>query len=259
MMKKIRDWLGTILLIILIFLFKSIFYSNANVPTPSLHPNIMPGDLLLVNKYHYQTDINLRDFIRIPAYLLREIFNIKYKYDDGFFGEKLIFKKNNKPKYGDIIVFEKPKDPLVLYVKRLIGMPGDLIKIKGHDVWINNQKLNKVEILDNKKLELKTYFKYERKRKRKFYKENLAGKEYIVTYEKINQKEKTFKVPVGHYFFMGDNRDQSNDSRHWGFVKENAIQGKVSTVLFHFRLEPTDNKEQWFPDIIFYNRTGMSL
>ena len=118
----------------------------------------------------------------------------------GFLGKILPYKA---PKHGDVIVFKYPLSPEVAYVKRLIGMPGDKVEMIGHTVYINGQPLKE------------TYTQY-------------------IDPGSIYERFGPYNVPEGQYFAMGDNRDNSQDSRFWGFVPRSHIIGKALAIYWSY-------------------------
>ncbi|MFK7824510.1 MAG: signal peptidase I [Oligoflexales bacterium] len=182
--------------------FKSSFACNYTVPTGSMKSTIEPGDKLLVNKMAY-------DF-RIP------------------FTKTRLFEYST-PKRGEVIVFECPYDSSMTFVKRLIGLPGDTIEVNHGFIRLNGKALD-ISVKDQQKLRDILI-------SGGFYKETLDGKEYTV--RRIpSHLDRTppvkVTVPDGHYFAMGDNRGESGDSRHWGFVPRENIWGKAKFVYFSF-------------------------
>jgi signal peptidase I len=139
-----------------------------------------------------------------------------YGLHSGLLSEILPYKN---PKRGDVIVFKYPNSPEVAYVKRLIGMPGDKIELIGHTLYINGQVL----------------------------KENYT--QYIDP-ESIYAHYGPYEVPPGHYFAMGDNRDNSQDSRFWGFVPRDYILGKALVIYWSFRTPRDEYLQTSVPDRI---------
>jgi len=213
MQKNIIENLKTIFYALLIALvIRSFFFQPFYIPSSSMEPNLLIGDRLFVSKYSYG-----------------------YSRHSLPFSPKIYDKRimPNKPKRGDVIVFKTPADDRTDYIKRLIGLPGDTIQFINKDLYINNKKIKKELITNtidincgNENLETN------------FYKETLPnGKSYTAVYRKngtmINSDK--FTVPKNHYFFMGDNRDCSQDSRFLssvGYVNFNNIVGKAQLVFF---------------------------
>jgi signal peptidase I len=134
-----------------------------------------------------------------------------------------LFYKTAKPKRGDLIVFKYPNDPKVAYIKRLIGEPGDKVEIAGRTVYINNAPLKE------------TYTKY-------------------IDPNSVNEHFGPYIVPRDNYFVMGDNRDNSQDSRYWGFVPKENLLGKPQVIYYSVQIiDPTDEPE------IRWNRIFQSI
>ncbi|MBF0206622.1 MAG: signal peptidase I [Oligoflexia bacterium] len=200
--KKIYDNRGTILFIVLLFSMRWSFADHYRVPSGSMIPTIHIGDHLLVNKAAY---------------------DIKFPFTD------IVLSKTGSPQRGEIIVFKYPKDPSVNYVKRLIGLPGDTVevlngflKINGNITLVNSEHFqNNLERLYNETAEFN-------------YKEKIEGREFQIQRIPNMSREHHMKfvIPKDQYFFMGDNRDNSRDSRFWGFVPREYLKGRVANVTF---------------------------
>jgi len=213
------DWTaGLFPVIISVFFLRSFLVEPFKIPSGSMIPTLLVGDLILVNKFHYG--------LRIPV--------INTKITDG-----------EKPQRGDVMVFRYPPKPSLDYIKRVIGLPGDTVAY-----------LNKRLTINGKTIETQTvpeFFDEDSMRYFKQYQEALGaqphrllndddrpafipGVEKFPGFEACNYTIEgvTCKVPEGHYFMMGDNRDNSMDSRYWGFVPEKIIVGKAFFVWMNF-------------------------
>lgn len=201
--KKLINYLknnkGTFLFLLLFFAVRWSFADHTRVPTGSMEPTIAVGDHLFINKIAY-------DF-KIP-----------------FTQYKII--KQQDPIPGEIIVFRPPHEPKMLYVKRLIAQPGDYVEIHDGFIRINGRNLK----IDNSINITNPIFHYQ---------ENLNGHVYTVNRDLslLRSHDLKFTVPANKYFFVGDNRDNSLDSRSWGFVDRSALVGKATTVLFSVKLQ----------------------
>ena len=213
MKKKIIDNLKTIFFALIIALFiRSFFFQPFYIPSSSMEPSLLIGDRLFVSKYTY-------GYSRHSLPFSPKIYN------------KRILEK--KPMRGDVVVFKTPADNRTDYIKRLIGLPGDIIQIKDKDLYLNNVRIKKRKIETSFTINCGNEIL-----KTDFFEETLPnGKKYIATYRKegtmINSNK--FIVPKDHYFFMGDNRDCSKDSRFLssvGYVNFNNLVGKARLIFF---------------------------
>mgnify|MGYP003953397977 CR=1 FL=1 len=213
MKKKIIENIITIFYALIIALIiRTFFFQPFYIPSSSMEPNLVVGDRLFVSKYTY--GYSRHSFPFSP--------NISNKR---FFSQK--------PNRGDVIVFKTPADNRTDYIKRLLGLPGDTIQIVNGELYLNNVKIprNKIESnieinCGNENLETN------------IYEEILPnGKKYLAAYRKEGSILNTdkFIVPENHYFFMGDNRDCSKDSRFLssvGYVNSLNIVGKARIIFF---------------------------
>ena len=213
MKNKIADNIKTIFYALIIALIiRSFLFQPFYIPSSSMEPNLLIGDRLFVSKYSY-------GYSRHSLPFSPKIYN-----------NRILGKT---PKRGDVIVFKTPADNRTDYIKRLIGLPGDIIQIVDRDLFINGIKIKKekVENLTNINCGNEILDAV-------FFKETLPnGKNYIAVYRNdgtmINSDK--FVVPENHYFFMGDNRDCSKDSRFLssvGYVNYNNLVGKARLIFF---------------------------
>ena len=200
-------WALIIALIIRTFLFQPFF-----IPSSSMEPNLQIGDRLFVSKYSYGYSRH------------------SFPFSINFFNNRVFYKS---PERGDVLVFKTPDDNRTDYIKRLIGMPGDTIQIINHDLYINNVKVFKSKI--NNEIQINCGGEIINAN---FFEETLPnGKKYVAVYRKegsmINSDK--YLVPNEHYFFMGDNRDCSKDSRFLssvGYVNYKNLVGKSQFLFF---------------------------
>ena len=177
-----------------------------------MEPNLLVGDRLFVTKYTYGYSKH------------------SFPFSPPIFKGRII---SNKPKRGDVVVFKTPSDNRTDYIKRLIGLPGDRIQIIDSNLYINNSEIIKSRISKDDKI-------YCGKKKiNVFTFEELLpnGKKHIVVYLKNYsfQNSDLFIVPEDHYFFLGDNRDCSKDSRFLssvGYVHKDNLVGKAQFIFF---------------------------
>ena len=193
-----------IALIIRTFLIQPFF-----IPSSSMEPNLLVGDRLFASKFDYGYSKHSFPFSLGP--ISNRIFS-------------------NVPDRGDVIIFKPPHTNLD-YIKRLIGLPGDRIEVQNGNLIINSNSLEYENIREDSKV-----LKNGRVIKIDVLKETLPNG---ISYEIYNcldgspgDNTKEFVVPENHYFFMGDNRDNSNDSRFWGTVEFNRLVGKAQIIFF---------------------------
>tara|TARA_B110000967_G_C18859295_1_gene549008 strand:+ start:551 stop:1285 length:735 start_codon:yes stop_codon:yes gene_type:complete len=198
--------------LVIALIIRSLFFQPFYIPSSSMEPTLLIGDRIFVSKYSY--GYSKHSFPFSPS---------NYK--------KRIFKKD--PKQGDLIVFKTPADNRTDYIKRLIGLPGDQIKFTNGNIFINGKEIIKKKI-DNK-FEIRcgvSNFNVS------IYEETLPnGVKYIAAYRETGsmQNSDLYTVPNDHYFFLGDNRDCSKDSRYLssvGYVKNLNLVGKAQLVFF---------------------------
>jgi len=198
-------------LIIAIFI-RSIFFQPFYIPSSSMEPTLLVGDRLFVSKYSYGYSKH------------------SFPFSPKIFNKRLFFKK---PKRGDVIVFKTPADNRTDYIKRLIGLPGDKLQILNGDLYINNNLVNKIKT----KISLNITCGEEVISANTFEEKLSNGKKHFTAYRKIGTMKNSdiFIVPEDHYFFMGDNRDCSKDSRFLssvGYVNFENIVGKAELIFF---------------------------
>ncbi len=213
------DWTaGLFPVIIVVFLLRSFLFEPFKIPSGSMIPTLLINDLILVNKFHYG--------VRLPVINLKVL-------------------DNNSPQRGDVMVFRYPPKPSLDYIKRVVGVPGDEVAYLNKKLTINGKPLNKTALPD--------FFDEDTLRYSKQFEETTGSRKYrllndddrpafIPGAEDFPDKQNcrysnegvVCKVPQGHYFMMGDNRDNSLDSRYWGFVPEKNIVGKAFFVWMNF-------------------------
>ncbi|RUQ89237.1 signal peptidase I [Legionella septentrionalis] len=181
---------------LIVLLLRSFLVEPFRIPSGSLEPTLLVGDFVAVNKFAYG--------LRLPVW------------------EKKAISIAN-PKRGEIAVFRWPPDPSYDYIKRVIGVPGDKIEYRNKVLTINGQEVKQAFVeYTTDESSGKAVAKY---------RENLNGIEHdIFIRPDIKATDFAVEVPAGHYFMMGDNRDDSADSRFWGFVADEYLRGKAFIV-----------------------------
>ena len=215
------DWTAGLFPVILaVFLLRSFLFEPFKIPSGSMKPTLLVGDLILVNKFHYG--------VRLPV-INRKIVAL------------------NDPQRGDVMVFRYPQDPSTDYIKRVVGVPGDEISFRGQKLYVNGKPAELTPAGE--------FYDDDTRRYEKEFTEQLGSVQHHIL---INPQQTPFfgtsesrqfpfhencsysaegvtcKVPPGNYFMMGDNRDNSQDSRYWGFVPDENIVGKAFFVWMNF-------------------------
>lgn len=214
------DWTaGLFPVILIVFLLRSFLFEPFKIPSGSMVPTLMVGDLILVNKFHYG--------VRLPV-----------------LNKKII--ANHDPQRGDVMVFRYPVDPRVDYIKRVVGVPGDEVAYLNQKLTINGQPVPTQALGE--------FYDEDSLRYVPMFSEQLGPVEHRILVDPrrpafFGGDQKAFpmhencryppegvicKVPPGHYYMMGDNRDNSQDSRFWGFVPDENIVGKAFFVWMNF-------------------------
>jgi signal peptidase I len=213
------DWTaGLFPVIVVVFVLRSFLFEPFKIPSGSMIPTLLVGDLILVNKFTYG--------VRLPV--------INTKVTQG-----------NAPQRGDVMVFRYPPKPSLDYIKRVVGVPGDTVAYLNKRLSINGQAVPTQALPEYFDEDAMRYFKqFEEKLGEKSHRllndddrpafvpgaDQFEGRaDCAYTIEGV-----TCKVPEGHYFMMGDNRDNSLDSRYWGFVPDKNIVGKAFFVWMNF-------------------------
>ena len=197
--------------ILIVFLLRSFLVEPFKIPSGSMIPTLLIGDFILVNKYTYG--------IRLP------VVNVKLLELDS-------------PRRGDVMVFRYPADTSLDYIKRVVGLPGDRVEYRDKSLTVNGKAVPRQPMAEYQSRERLQYFPR--------YLESFDGAGHEIILEKeapgfvsrgmdfrhsancdYNSGGLACTVPPGHYFVMGDNRDNSSDSRVWGFVPDENIVGKA--------------------------------
>ena len=194
----VRETKSFLPIILLVLVLRSFVAEPFQIPSSSMEPTLDIGDFILVNKFHYG--------LRLPVIRTKAI-------------------ANNQPKAGDVMVFFPPHDERY-FIKRVVGVPGDRIEYKDKVLYINNEK-QQYKVIPNTAMDI-----HQRDR----FMETLQGVEHeMFNSPRVPASDGTFTVPEGHYFMMGDNRDNSADSRYWGMVPEERIVGKAVFIWMHWK------------------------
>lgn len=207
--------------IALVFVLRSFLFEPFKIPSGSMLPTLFVGDFILVNKFTYG--------VRLPI-----------------IDKKII--AVNEPQRGDVMVFRFPKDPSQNYIKRIVGIPGDVVQYKNKKLTVNgieSQYESQADFL-HEGTQLSYSKQFNETTPNLIHKilnddDHLAGvfrtaEDNFPFVEQCSYDSDgvTCKVPAGHYFMMGDNRDNSRDSRYWGFVPDQNIVGKAFFIWMNF-------------------------
>lgn len=204
--------------ILIVFVLRSFIIEPFKIPSGSMIPTLLVGDFIAVNKFTYG--------IRLPV-----------------INKKVI--ELGSPQRGDVVVFRYPPDPTLDYIKRVVGVPGDKVVYKNKKLTINGQEVPQQKTED--------YLDKDRMFYTPRFIEKLGTVEHQILVEadapsfvqqvyrfphgekcNYNSEGLSCEVPAGHYFMMGDNRDNSQDSRFWGFVPDENLVGKAFFIWFNF-------------------------
>ncbi|MCO5142436.1 MAG: signal peptidase I [Oligoflexia bacterium] len=219
LLTKVKNWIAdtgkqlAIAIFIVLFLRTSIV-EPYKIPSGSMIPTLFIGDHIFVNKFAYGFKVPLTElFLDNPIYV----------------GQQSV------PERGDVIVFRYPKDESINYIKRVVGLPGDIISIREKMLYVNDKRVDLAPLKDSHLEE--GYENGDDKRLLSLYKEDLMGISHPVLYDMTNLLNSDYgpiEVPPGKLFCMGDNRDRSSDSRSWGFVPLENVKGKALFVWLNF-------------------------
>ena len=219
--------------IFIALLIRSFIFEPFNIPSGSMKPNLLVGDFIFVSKYSYGFSKHSLPF-SIPL-IPGKIFS-------------------NTPERGDIVVFKTPENNRIDYIKRVIGLPGDKIEIKNGIIFINGSEILRKKLNDFIDTDNKTSNKRVR-----MYNEYFFNKEINIldiTDNGLADNTQLFNVPENHFFVMGDNRDNSQDSRFIstvGFIPYENLVGKAQFIFFS--LENARFLQIWkWPNSIRYER-----
>ncbi|EFK96296.1 Signal peptidase I [sediment metagenome] len=206
--------------IVVVFLIRSFWVEPFKIPSGSMKPTLLVGDFILVNKYTYG--------IRLPV-LNRKVVEV------------------GQVRRGDVVVFRFPADPSVDYIKRIVGLPGDKVTYKGKLLSINDKPVpvQASGYYTDAELNYVRLPAFTEKLGDKPHAMMVVPSEPVVNLSQVRQFPHrdnceynddgfTCTVPAGHYFGLGDNRDQSADSRYWGFIPDDHIKGRAFLVWMNF-------------------------
>lgn len=218
-----------------VMIFRSFIYEPFQIPSGSMFPSLLVGDFLLVEKFAY----SLKDPVTRT-----ELVN------------------TGEVKRGDVIVFKHPQDTNTDFIKRVVGLPGDTIYYRGKQIFIQKPCADKTDCPRPEPVELKSIGlgnTEEHGAPWPMFEETLGDVTHnILRNPRVPASNGRYVVPENSYFAMGDNRDNSLDSRAWGFVPEENIVGKAVFIWMSFEFDRTkaDTLPTWVPTGVRFERIG---
>lgn len=235
-------------ILFIILIVRSFFYEPFRIPSASMMPTMLAGDFILVQKYSYS--------IRDPLFRT-ELF------------------ETGTPERGEIAVFKYPVNPQVDFIKRIIGTPGDRIIYRNKTLYLEpacvkqSAECPQLQVIERDvRPQDEVYFSRSTPLVR--YREQIGTVEHDILidptiaprtayfYQQAGTAPDEWIVPEGHYFFMGDNRDNSEDSRYWGFVPQDNLVGRATFIWMSFEMNRDASSwlPQWVPTAVRWNRLG---
>ncbi len=191
---------------LIVLILRSFIIEPFKIPSNSMMPTLLTGDFILVNKFDYG--------LHLPVLYTR-------------------FVEIGRPQRGDVVVFRYPVNPDIPYIKRVIGLPGDTFLYRNKTLYINDQRIERVDMGT-----------YNAVGSGKIMDQAILGTELLgsASYQVLNLPNNTQRqfryiegvVPADHYFVLGDNRDNSKDSRYWGFVPEKNLVGRAVMIWMNW-------------------------
>lgn len=219
-----------------VMIFRSFIYEPFQIPSGSMMPNLLVGDFILVEKFSY----GLKD----PVWRTKLI-------------------ETGEVERGDVVVFKFPENPSQDFIKRVIGLPGDVIEYRNKQIFItprceSGENCEGRQPVSLKSINTDEYQMYGQPLS--LFNEDLLGLQHEILLDPSRPHRLTARrvVPENSYFVMGDNRDHSDDSRRWGFVPDDNLVGQAVFIWisFEFEREPEDFLPTWIPTGIRFSRIG---
>ncbi|WP_113905990.1 signal peptidase I [Aliidiomarina celeris] len=229
-----------------ILILRSFFYEPFRIPSGSMMPTLLVGDFILVEKFRYG--------IRDPLF-------------------RKEFLNTGRPEHGDVAVFKFPLEPDIDYIKRVIGLPGDRVIYQDKRFFIEKAcapdcrgeqqvEITQELVADGEyymgRTPLRTYQEVHGEQHYSILVNPASGNQMVNYFNQSNTRRNEWVVPEGHYFVIGDNRDNSRDSRFWGFVHEDLLVGRAVFVWLSLDFEhgPDSRLPRWLPSRIRFDRLG---
>jgi signal peptidase I len=232
--KLLETMLSFLAALFIFMVIRSSVIEAFRIPSGSMFPTLVIGDHVIVNKFAYGLKLPFSDWVsQHPTYLV----------------------KRAPPQRGDVIVFVYPKDESIYYIKRVIGVPGDLIEVRNKTLYLNQKPIERMPLpkeeantilqaLEDDKYTLDSV---------SLFKEKIGTGEHLILTEKNKYLGEDFPptwVPADSLFVMGDNRDFSNDSRFWGMVPYAKVKGKALRIWLSLWRNPDESRWVWHPSRI---------
>jgi signal peptidase I len=202
--------------VLLFLIIRTFFFEAFKIPTASMENTLLVGDFLLVNKAVYGAELPVLQ-ARLPRF--------------------------SEPRRADVVVFLPPHEPTKNYVKRIVGLPGDTLEMRDKVLYVNGMK------------QVEPYIRHVDRFSEPSDNRMLWQVEYLVQgkrdwrhYDPTRDRWGPLIVPEGKYFTLGDNRDNSEDSRYWGFIDSSSIRGRPMFVYYSFVRNPLE-PFSWITDI----------
>ncbi len=208
------------LALVLFLIVRALLFEAFKIPTSSMEPTLLPGDFVLVNKAIYGSKIS--PGLGVPGW--------------------------EDPKRGDIIVFQPPHDPNRNYVKRVVGQPGDTVAMIDRIIFVNGEILGEnyletatgqEKVIDVRHSDMEWQEEYS------IHTDQVTMESSETEYRPSRDNWGPLSVPSENFFVLGDNRNDSEDSRYWGFVKRGSIDGKAWLIYYSSELD-YDSLKQWY-------------
>lgn len=207
-----KEVISIIGIVILVFAFRSTFFEPFKIPTGSMIPTLLIGDFILVNKFAY---------------------GFKVPFTEWFGDESVYITEFTPPQRGDIVVFKYPRDPSLNFIKRVIGVPGDTVEVIDKVVFVNGQPIEGTPIdaaqFDKNREERNLFKDFE------YFQAKHGNASFVYRLNPDTDHAAYFDrvtIPEDRLLVMGDNRDNSSDSRSWGFVPYKNVKGRAVLVWF---------------------------